>query len=91
MDLPWYGGQIERSTDRSMSVSYGALDGVTKEWVAAQWLAALSAAGWTETTRTESGNGDTSVIYTLADGSTASASVVTHAHNVWWVTITLPN
>ena len=59
-DLPWYGGQVERQTPTSMAVSYGAADGVTKEWLVEQWTASLEAEGWVEQTRTESGNGDVS-------------------------------
>ena len=91
MNLPWYGGQIERQTPNSMAVSYSLADGVSKEWLVAQWSEALAAEGWVEATRTESGNGDVSIIYTLPDGKTASIAVETHAHQVWWVTVLLPN
>lgn len=90
-DLPWYGGQIERQTPTSMAVSYSSLDGITKEWLVEQWTASLEAEGWVEYTRTESGNGDVSVIYDLPNGQPASMSVRNHAHLVWWVTIHLPN
>ena len=87
MDLPWYGGQIERQTPNSMAVSYTPLDGVTKEWLVTQWSESLVAAGWTENSRNQTGNGDTLVFYTLPTGGESSLSVDTHAHNVWWVTV----
>ena len=89
-DLPWYGGQVERQTPNSMAVSYGALDGITKEWLVKQWTASLEAEGWVEQTRTKSGNGDLVAYYTLPGGGQGSLSVDDHGHNVWWVTVRVP-
>jgi len=71
-------------------VSYTSMDGVSKEWLVTQWTASVEAQGWVEDTRTESGNGDTLVYYTLPSGGQGSLSVDTHTHQVWWVTVRVP-
>ena len=90
MDLPWYGGQIERQTPNSMAVSYSSWDGMSKEWLVTQWNEALAAEGWIEDSRNQTGNGDTLLYYSVPAGGQGSLSVDTHAHNVWWVTVRVP-
>ncbi|MFT6821436.1 MAG: hypothetical protein ACJATT_005266 [Myxococcota bacterium] len=88
MDLPFYGGQIERTSETSMTVSYDALE-TTMEQLKENWPEALAAAGWTEEERGESGNGDMDMTYALPDGRRALVSVITYAPGVWHVYIGL--
>jgi hypothetical protein len=87
MDLPFYGGQIERSGQTSMIVSY-TNDDASMEQLKARWPDALAAAGWAEETRTEMGNGELSLTYALPNGGRALVSIDVFASNVWHVNIT---
>jgi hypothetical protein len=87
MDLPFYGGQIERSGQTSMIVSY-TNDDASMEQLKARWPDALAAAGWAEETRTEMGNGELSLTYALPDGGGALVSIDIYGSGVWHVNIT---
>lgn len=73
MDLPYYGGQVERATDTYMQVSYGRE--ATVEQLVEWWPPAMRAAGWTPTEERAKDNGGFVGQYTLPDGGTASLSI----------------
>jgi hypothetical protein len=73
MDLPYYGGQIERVTDSYMQVSYGreATVDQLKEW----WPEAVKAEGWTPVDEQQKENGGFAGQYRLVSGGTASLTI----------------
>ena len=73
MDLPYYGGKVERATDSYMQVSYGREATVEqlKEW----WPAAVKAEGWVPTEEVDKPNGGFVGQYRLPQGGTASLSI----------------
>ena len=89
MDLPWYGGLINRSSDHSMTVSYSRpYDGVDPDQLREWWPAALEAEGWAEKTRNLSGNGTLDLTYQLPDERTALMSIQPEG-TLWWVYISI--
>jgi hypothetical protein len=88
MDLPFYGGQIERSSENSMTVSYGHSE-ASMDQLKERWPSALEAAGWVEDTRGESGNGDLGLTYRLPSGRRSLVSITVAGTGVWHVYIGL--
>jgi len=83
LDLPWYGGLVERSSERSMTVSYSDTE-ATVEQLRAWWPAALADAGWTEEHRTLAGDGSLIVYWSTSDGRDARLSIAPEG-SLWWV------
>ena len=73
MDLPYYGGQIERASDGFMEVSYA--DEATVEQLVERWPAALEAEGWTRTSGGPTSNGGFGATYALPDGAEGSLNI----------------
>jgi hypothetical protein len=88
MDLPFYGGQIERSSENSMTVSYGHSE-ASMDQLKERWPSALQAVGWVEETRGESGNGDLDLTYRLPSGRRSLVSITVAGTGVWHVYIGL--
>jgi len=87
MDLPWYGGMVQRSSDYTMVVSYDdrlATAEQLREW----WPDALVAEGWTETSPSLSGNGRLDATLTLPDGRTAILTIRPEG-TLWWVILSI--
>ena len=83
LDLPWYGGLVERSSDRSMTVSYSDAE-ATVEQLREWWPAALADAGWTEKHRTLAGDGSLILFWSTSDGRDARLSIAPEG-SLWWV------
>jgi len=86
MDLPYYGGKVERATDSYMQLSYGREATVEqlKEW----WPAAVKAEGWVPTREEANPAGGFSGLYTTADGRNGSLSI-SPTGTLWMVDLTL--
>ena len=85
LDLPWYGGLVERSSDRSMTVSYSDAE-ATVEQLREWWPAALADAGWTEKDRSLAGNGAFIVYYRTPSGGDADLYIRPEG-SLWWVVL----
>jgi hypothetical protein len=88
MDLPYYGGQIEQSGENSMTVSYTD-DDASMDQLKERWPEALTAAGWVEDSRGESGNGDIDLTYDFTGGRRALVTITVYRPKVWRVYIGL--
>jgi hypothetical protein len=86
MDLPYYGGQIERKTDTYMQVSYGreATVDQLKEW----WPAAVKAEGWVPTSEEQFPDQSFAGLYIVPSGQTASLTI-NPTGTLWMVDIRL--
>jgi hypothetical protein len=86
MDLPYYGGQIERVTDSYMQVSYGreATVDQLKEW----WPEAVKAEGWTPTREDLDPTGGFSGLYTTEDSQNATLTI-SPTGSLWMVNLTV--
>ena len=81
MDLPYFGGTIERTTDTYMQVSYrreATIDQL-KEW----WPAAVKAEGWVPTSEDMKPNGGFAGIYSFSD--TGSATLTINPEGALWL------
>ena len=87
MDLPWYGGRVEQSSDRTMTVSYSDEE-ATPEQLRTWWPEALEAEGWTESSRNLSGNGTLDVSYRTPDDRGAFLTVRPEG-TIWWVILSI--
>ena len=86
MDLPYFGGQVERATDSYMQVSYRREATVEqlKEW----WPAAVKAEGWVPKREEVNPTGGFSGLYSTSDGREASLSI-SPTGTLWMVDLTI--
>jgi len=87
MDLPYYGGQVEKGSDGFMEVSYG--DEATVEQLVEWWPAALEAEGWTRTSGGPTPSGGFLGTYETPDGRRGSLSIHPTG-SLWTVTLNVP-
>ena len=86
MDLPYFGGQVERATDSYMQVSYGREATVEqlKEW----WPAAVKAEGWIPMDERPKENGGFAGQYNNPKGGTAALAINPEG-TLWLVDLTV--
>jgi len=85
LDLPYYGGLIEKSSDGFMEVSYG--DEATVEQLAEWWPAALEAEGWARTSGGPTPTGGYSATYDTPSGGDGTLSI-RPTGTLWTVVLT---
>lgn len=73
MDLPYYGGQVEKSAEGFMEVSYR--DELTIDQIVELWPAALEAEGWGQTEGGRNPNQGFTGFYDTPDGSRGTLTV----------------
>jgi len=73
MDLPYFGGQVERATDTYMQVSYGGE--ATVEQLIEWWPQAVKAEGWVPQSEDTKPNGGFVGEYQLPSGGTALLAI----------------
>ena len=73
MDLPYFGGKVERVTDAYMQVSYGRE--ATVEQIRGWWPDAVKAEGWVPTEEIDKENGGFAGQYQTPNGGTASLTI----------------
>src|SRR5690606_30713191 len=74
MDLPYYGGKIEKCTDTLMEVLYTS-DVMGPAQLKRYWPEALKAEGWTPRAESETSDGGFVGSYTLPDGRSGALSI----------------
>jgi len=86
-DLPYYGGQIERSAKGYMQVSYSSEE-ATVEQLVEWWPAAVEAEGWTPKVTGPEPNGGFSGSYKTPDGS-SGVLTISPTGTLWMVDLSV--